>query len=196
MPYKFTFNAPDKTFECILNCDQCQAMTSRGNRRCRRRVCIGLPYCHAHLLYVKYLQIKESTIPNSGKGLFAFKPDATGDNEIIFHRGDTIIEYHGESVSSADLDDRYGDYTAPYAIQHSRHRFEDAACWRGIGAMANHQNARRANAEYTPRRDGRVWLRATKNIRQGQEIFCNYGVEYDLTEPTTNTLRAVRALRR
>lgn len=194
MPYRFKFSAPDKfLYECTLQCQQCTAVKANGSR-CGNRVCIGVPYCFAHLFYQKNLKIKPSTIPNAGKGLFAAQP--RGGNDIVFRKGDVIIGYHGERINKATLDHRYGQYTAPYGLQRQRDQFEDAACKRGVGSLANHKQGSQANARYSVGRDG-MNLVAIKNIRNGQEIFCSYiggarasrAGQYRFNEGTTSTTR-------
>ena len=47
---------------------------------------------------------------------------------------------------------------------------EDSACQRSAGSFANHRNT------------GRVILKATKNIRNGREIFVSYGSAYRMNK--------------
>ena len=199
MPYRYTFSAPGEfSFACSLQCQQCGVVKADGSR-CRNRVCVGVPYCHVHLFYKKHLKIKPSTIPGAGKGLFAARPNAGDD--IVFRRGDVVVEYGGESIDRATLDHRYGRYTAPYGLQRRADLFENAACKRGAGSLANHKPLSQANARYSVGRD-RMNLVATKNIRNGQEIFCCYtgaarsrgAGQYRFDEGTTGrTARASRA---
>ena len=69
-------------------------------------------------------------------------------------------------------------------------RYIDSACVRGVGSLINH-----ANARFSLGRD-RVVVRATKIIRQGQEILINYnfggrrrrdGQGYDLHDGAIHT---------
>jgi hypothetical protein len=108
------------------------------------------------------------------------------DNEVVFRAGDIIIEYDGEKVPNDDLDERYGDYTAPYGLKHGSN-VEDGACRRGAGTLANHAPRSRANARYSfSTRDKVFRLVATKNIRNNKEIFCFYGTDYHFNEPTSH----------
>jgi hypothetical protein len=72
-----------------------------------------------HLLRETNLTRKPSTITDQRprlfqlvKGLFAIDTSAP-DDAILFHRGDEIIEYTCDIINDEELDDRYGEYTAP-----------------------------------------------------------------------------------
>lgn len=194
MPYRFKFFRPGETvpsFECALEPHQCMG-TSKNGMQCRRRSVIGLPFCWTHLLSEKNLRIKASNIPDAGSGLFALKRNATF-GEILFRTGDTIIKYEGEVIDQPELERRYGVYTAPYGVALHRHMFEDGACVRGVGNLANHATGALANARLVldPRRN-RVSLKAMKNIRNDQEILVNYGREYGFTEGTRYSTKPAR----
>lgn len=176
---RFKFTSPTHSYSCQLKCTQCSERTLRG-ARCRVRTCIGVPYCWHHLR-VRKLRIGPSTLPNAGKGLFAFDPTAA-PNAIVFARDDTIIEYIGEIISKKRLDSRYGDYTAPYALQQSRNKISDAACERGVASLANTSSKTLINAKFYYER-AQLIMTAIKAIRNGQEIFVDYGKEYGLDEP-------------
>jgi SET domain-containing protein len=148
-----------------------------------------------HLLRERKLRIKESTIPGVGKGLFALDKRAAG-NAILFRRGDKIIMYDGEVVTQAQLQRRYGDFTAPYGISQGKF-VEDSACRRGAGSLVNHAAARNTNARLAfSTRTKKFMLIATKNIRNGDEIFCSYGKAYQhndgLTHKTSQRARTYR----
>lgn len=165
----------ERVFACRLTCVQCSG-TTLGGRRCTKTSCIGTPFCWMHLLRERKLRIKESTIPGIGKGLFALDKRPAFANAILFRPKDTIITYDGESVTHDDLQRRYGDFTAPYAISEGRFAV-DSACKRGAGSLANY--SRTTNARLTFSRTTKTFkLIATKNIRNGAEIFCSYGRSY------------------
>jgi hypothetical protein len=129
------------------------------------------------LLSVKHLKIAKSTIPNAGKGLFAANKNVPND-AIIFRKGQTIIDYRGEKIDEDELNERYGSYTAPYAVKVADNEYTDAACQRGVASNANsnvntgHSNNATLSLD---RRNRRINLKATKNIRNGMEIFASYG---------------------
>lgn len=195
MPYRFKFFRPGEnnpSFECVLEPQQCMG-TSKNGTQCRRRSVIGLPFCWTHLLSEKNLRIKPSSLPDAGKGLFALKRNAV-PAEILFRPGDTIIKYEGEVIDRPELEHRYGAFTAPYGVALHRDMFEDGACVRGVGNLANHATGNRVNARLVLNpRQNRVSLKATKNIRNDQEIFVNYGREYQFTEGTRYLTRYARA---
>jgi hypothetical protein len=127
--YQFTFRVNDNTkFQCKVQCERCCVNKPDGSQ-CKRNSCIGSPYCHTHLLLVRHLKIKPSTLPNSGKGLFAMDPKAK-EKAIIFRKGDTIIEYEGELINDTTMTARYGKYTAPYAVKCKADCNVDCACKR------------------------------------------------------------------
>ncbi len=171
--FKFYVN-DELQFYLRLDARRCRG-TSRNGQQCRRSTVIGCPFCRDHLKSAKHLEIKPSTIPNAGLGLFAYHPA----QDIVFREGDTIVRYEGEAISRAELQDRYGDKTAPYAFSLSTNRAIDAAGHRGIGSLANRAPpASRNNATFT----STGLVKATRNIRHGQEIFLAYGPSYRLHE--------------
>ena len=188
MPYTFRFSGPaNLAYSCPLQCTQCSATSQSTGQRCRMRTCIGTPLCWQHLLSQKKVRIMPSAV--AGKGLFA-KSKTHAANAVLFSPGDVIVEYGGERITRAQLEARYGDYTAPYGLSDDRQRnIEDGACKRGPGTLANH--APNANAKYSMSRPkGRTpffRLVATAEIRNGQEIFCSYGDNYLFDEPTQHT---------
>ena len=143
MPKKFRFHGPYIDFHCDLESVRCIATTKAG-RQCSRNCVIGVNYCYTHLLHEKHLKIKDT---NHGKGLFAVdtkkarnavifkgrrsKRNRFGANNTI--PGAVIIDYNGESITKAILENRYGEYTAPYAIanHHIKKLFHRACVLRG-----------------------------------------------------------------
>ncbi len=182
---KFVFYNPNNTvkFNCNLQCQQCEAFTKAGNR-CKKRVCIGVPYCYTHLLYNKNLKIKKSNIPNAGNGLFALNPKLE-NNAIIFKKGQIIANYEGEKLNQNNIDQRYGRYTAPYAIRWKKDNIIDAACKRGIASLANNNRGNINNAELISNRNGAA-LKAKNNIKNNEEIYASYGSSYRYNEGTSH----------
>lgn len=144
-------------------------------------VCLGVPFCSVHNA-VKYgVRIKQSTIPNAGKGLFATR-DVCKDS--------WICPYVGEVLSMRRFNKRYpGSMTAPYAIllPGPGGGAVDAACTRGIASLANARFKKDGtvaslalhNCKFSHRSVGDgipgIWLKATKQIRNGEEMFAYYG---------------------
>lgn len=171
MPYRFVFKVDgEEYFSANVESFQCVDHTKAGHR-CTRTTVIGSPFCYTHLLYQHHLRIKPSTLPNSGKGLWAMtgKPG----NEILYRPGERICEYKGERLTGAQIEERYGDFTAPYGLNVHDDVHIDGALVRGVANLANSW-AGHQNSTLNTRGD-RAFLKATKNIRNNQEIFCSYG---------------------
>jgi hypothetical protein len=82
MKFKF-FVDNEVAFQCNINSSRCIGHNNNG-QRCKRRVCMATPYCFSHLPEYLHLKVKPSTIPNAGKGLFAFdKTKNENENEIV-----------------------------------------------------------------------------------------------------------------
>lgn len=165
----------NESFQCILECSQCDYILENGNR-CKRRVCIGAPTCWQHTIILYGVKVKKSNIENAGSGLFTTKP---------FIRNEFICPYIGEMISEDCLESRYpADQTAPYATQAiTDDEYIDSACLRGIGSLANFANIKNAKiVEY----NDEVWLQAIKYIRANEEILVDYGPFYQFEPHTTN----------
>ena len=174
----FHFHGDDVQFDHKLESIRCEAIKPNGEQ-CRNRTVIGQVFCSIHTKNKLKLQIKNSTIAMGGKGLFAYGRD----RDIIFKPNKRICLYNGELIDEDELIERYADYTAPYGIQLNKGMYEDAAIERGIGAMANHSRSqRKINAKLSVTRGNRAQLMSIKNIKGGQEIFVDYGSDYDFDE--------------
>ena len=192
MPYKFSFDAKGDDpvhFHCTLTCRRCIAKNANG-KRCTRTVCIGLPMCWQHMLRDKHLQIRQSTVPGAGNGVFAVdKSKALGDP--VFKKDEKIVDYDGERMTPDELTVRFSDHTAPYTLDGDGW-VVDAACVRGAGAMINHPpKGARSNVQFMlVKGHNRVF--ALRTIRNGEEIFVNYGKEYEFHDGSFSTKRASR----
>jgi len=169
-------------FNCHLFCGQCEFIKING-QRCGNRVCYGTPVCWVHRKMLYGVRISDSTIESGGKGLFATR---------FIPRFAWICPYVGDEIDNHCLDLRYpNDRTATYAIAKHENVNIDSACRRGIASMANGKF--RANGRSQPRNMhnaitdlrqpmNELWIRAWKNIQEGQEIFVWYGHDYRLTQ--------------
>ena len=148
---------------------QCSART-RGHR-CKHRTLRGT-LCYQHLIKLKQLRIKKSTLPGAGFGLFGTKP---------FHRGEKVAPYSGDVVVSNDPE--FGDdYTLQ--IKRSPPTFITARRTNtGEGRYANARN-RGLGQGYNNAQlifDARAQeanVKATKTIPTGTEITVAYGAQY------------------
>jgi hypothetical protein len=183
MPYQFTFLKDNKPeFECDLKKLQCEHINPNNQHRCRRYQFIGCGLCWQHLESDRHLKIKPSTLPNAGLGLFAY--DKNGYPDILFRKDDFVIKYDGEHISNLQLNNRYGgnEATAPYAVEIKSGYNEDAACQRTPASLVNRKSRTKANARLSTNFKF-VMIKATKNIRNGDEIFVDYGKKYKMSQP-------------
>ena len=189
MPKKFIYKINNQqTFSCILNSTRCTAISHTTGNRCKRKCIIGFEYCPIHLLYLKHLKIKDSLIPNGGKGLFVCDK-SVGDNDIVFRTNDIICDYKGENIDNNVRQQRYNGRNAPYAVQLSNNKIIDCACKRGIGSIINtfpgHNNA----SLVINNQHNTVRIKANKNIRNNTEIYLSYGNSYNLNDGSTHTTK-------
>src|SRR3990172_4537007 len=116
-------------FQKNLECAKCIG-TTRAGEPCKRRTCQYLPTCFQHSKSIFGVIVKESTIPNAGKGLFAAKE---------FEPNDLIVDYGGEVLTKREIDKRYGSNendVAPYVYDATKNKFVDSCCKRSLGAYA------------------------------------------------------------
>lgn len=208
LTFEFRDNDTGKHFTCPMQCKRCTAHNKNG-RQCNRTVCIGLPYCWLHLQQKEDIKIKNG---RHGKGVFAW--DKSNSNKrgavintrkTIFKPGQVITKYNGEKTNERITNERYGnDATAPYAIALPGGTYEDGACKRGSGTIFNHSNRKseqKAKLTYERKKVGDRWVyngvvKCLKPIKNGQEIFVDYGNRYRFGENTTQTTKNKHARRR
>ena len=184
MPQYFHYrNTPDNiSWDEQLKAQRCEFHKADGHR-CKRNVIIGVPYCFQHRGKELEIKVKQSTIHNAGNGLFAF--DGKNDNAVVFHKNDKITPYKGQLVNGAKIEERYGSKTAPYGLHINRDKYTDGATQRGLGTLLNHKT-RGDNTRFSVQRDHKeVNIVATKNIKNNQELFVNYGDEFKFNEQGT-----------
>lgn len=192
MPQRFRFEVNENNewvikHEAILNAQRCLGHSKNG-QRCKRKCIIGFEYCPTHLESIKKLKIKNSTIPNAGKGLFV-SDKTKGSNEIVFKTNDKIAIYNGVIKTSEQLQEQYGDYTAPYGMKIAgTNNSIDAGDKRGIASLVNHKPFSQSNSRFKEIRQNHravgVEIVAKKNIKNGSELFASYGDAYNFNEPT------------
>lgn len=199
--WKFEYTRANGTkFECQMKTMQCMHMIAdskarSGERRCKRRSTYTLPYCYQHLINDYHLRIGRTQLRTqhgqttqrlSFLGLFACDKKAD-DDAIVFKKGQRIIPYLGELLTRTQLDARYpGNETGPYALDlHSRSGdVVDGACVRGVGGLVNmcrpsvNPGCGKNNARFTVSAGHFPNIVATRNIRNGEEIYISYGPRY------------------
>ena len=181
MPYQLTFLKDSQPeFQCPLKKYQCTHVNPKTKHRCRRKQYIGFSVCYQHLATDYRLRIKESTIRDAGKGLFAY--NGTDNDAIVFKKDERIIDYNVEIITTEETNSRYGeDSTAPYAVRINEGIVEDGACQRSSASIANSLPLSYSNAKLYPY-DRKIYLKAIKNIRNNQEITIDYGSEYTMNQ--------------
>ena len=121
----------------------------------------------------KDLIVKESSIPNSGKGLFT---------KVFIPKDTYIVEYTGKVTTWKDADHEDGNNGYIYylnrnhVINASKHkaalaRYANDA--RGLSKVKGILN----NAVYEEE-NKKVYIKAVKDIEPGQEILVSYGKDY------------------
>jgi SET domain-containing protein len=101
----------------------------------------------------------------TGLGLFATEP---------IEKGTFIVEYSGRRLNNVQAE-AMEDKNSKYLYEINSRWTIDGSSRRNIGRYANHSC--RPNAE-SDRRKGKVFIRATKAIKPGEEITYDYGRDY------------------
>ncbi len=124
-------------------------------------------------LLEKQLEIKKSTIPGAGKGLFTKRP-------IL--KGAYIVEYTGTITTWKEVDHDEGNNAYIYYV--SRKHVIDAS--KNTKALARYANDARGlqrpkgfrnNSQYI-NDDGKIYIQAIRDLKPGDEILVSYGKEY------------------
>jgi hypothetical protein len=173
--------APNRKGVIDMPSQQCVAFTQRGTA-CRRRTKRG-HHCADHMRLLQRLAVAKSTIDGAGFGLFAAK----GKTTRSFRNGERIVLYTGDWAQLLPGRAR-AHQGGPYFLELSKTLAVDAARtntalgrWANAprGALDAQGRPLRANAELVldrTRRQGA--LRATRDIRPGEEILVAYGASY------------------
>lgn len=174
MPKYFHFKTTNNSvFTKQLSSKRCGGIT-RSNARCRRKSVIGTEKCWMHKKSEDKLRIKPATDVNMGSGLFA--TNGTNNDAIVFRDGQHIIDYNGEILNDNQLNNRYGEYTAPYAVRKNATRIHDCASDRCTAGLINRKSYSTANCKFVnPRNSNRIRIEAKRNIRNNKELFISYG---------------------
>lgn len=123
----------------------------------------------------KNLKVDVSTIPNSGKGLFAKKD---------FKKGEYICKFTGDYIDGKELEKRdVGGARSAYFIYIDDDTTLDVYDSKCLAKYANDAEGfrkirgKRNNSTLT--QDGKnIYIQATKDIDAGDEIFVGYGKDY------------------
>ena len=118
---------------------------------------------------MKLYRIKKSKIDNKGRGLYATKNIRSGTK---------IINYKGKIITNKQLDrsDKYDNDKPIYLFTlNKRYTLDGDFSW-NIAGLVNHSC--NPNSEYEGK-GFKVWITAIKDIKQGEEITCDYGFSFD-----------------
>ena len=158
----------------LRECAQCIASTRKGSQ-CKNKTCKYSEFCRVHTKQIFDLVLKPSQIPGASTGLFT---------TVAIGKNKNIARYTGQVKSLEE----YNVNPTGYAISLSRGRVLDAASTQaGIARYANDCRAKNKrlgdckgnNARFVVNhRTDSVWLRSTKKIPIGSEIFVSYGTGY------------------
>lgn len=79
--------------------------------------------------------------------------------------------------------------TAPYGVHMNASKVMDCGCIRSVGSLANN-NPGKNNAKLSVNNQyNTVKLKATKNIKNNEEIYLAYGNQYGKNEQTSHTTK-------
>jgi SET domain-containing protein len=124
------------------------------------------------MLLEKYLLVKDSTLPDSGKGLFTKK-------EIP--KGGRIVEYKGKLRSWKEV--KHLDGYNGYLMYITRNVVIDARPSRAVGRYANdakgfvRKKGLKNNCEYVSE-GKKCYIESLRTILKGEEILVAYGHEF------------------
>jgi uncharacterized protein len=171
---------------------QCKATVARGNRQCKRRTIARSPYCYSHTESKLGVQVKKSKIRGAGKGLFATRD---------IKKGARILEYTGVRTTTLPPGHEKNDYITEVKVGDVT-EYIDAEDPTKSSVMRYANDCRRKNKDCTSnnskfykyrkplplgrsRRDGvvnrnktKVYVKSTRAIKKGSEIYLGYGREY------------------
>ena len=118
---------------------------------------------------MKLYRIHKSKIDNKGRGLYATKD---------IKEGTKIINYRGKIISNRQVDesDKYDNGKPIYLFTlNKRYTLDGDFSWNTAG-LINHSCS--PNSAY----DGKglkIWIKAIKDIKKGEEITADYGFSFD-----------------
>ncbi len=130
------------------------------------------------------IQVRRSGV--HGKGVFALKPIAAGER---------IIEYKGEVITWPEALRRHphdpADPNHTFYFHVDEEHVIDAKVGGNAARWINHACAPNCQADETP--EGRVFIKALRKLKAGEELFYDYGLIID--ERYTHKLKREYACR-
>lgn len=143
-------------------------------------LCVFLIHITMSAIIGNGVQILPSLMPNAGNGLFADRD---------FKKNELITEYDGPRIDKASADKlREKHMHTHIRVVNSQYEYidgyKDVLVGKGGGSFANDATIQKQNNSiYFSKFDelrgrGRVFLKATKDIKKGEEIYVSYGKDY------------------
>jgi len=145
-----------------MSCEQCKGVTKAG-LRCKLKTCKFSPFCHHHTK----VEVRESTIPNAGRGLFAKKRINNKEKFGNYKLGT-------QKMTQDQYDNKYPNDEATHVAKVRSYYYDAINPRKSIAGMANTERGGRNNSKI----NNNGMLVATKNIAQDSEIFLAYGRSY------------------
>jgi len=159
--------------QSVRESKRCPYYMKHRGRQCKKHVVYGY-YCYVHNKYRKGLRIKESMIPDAGRGLYAEKP---------YKQGQIVSQYRGQKLKKRDIDKKYeeqGDFTVCNGNKPHNICVDAAVTSSSNGRYANTTDARN-NVQLKYKNANKTFrLVATEPIPTSKEIFADYGQTYHL----------------
>jgi len=136
---------------------------------CNKHANVYADLCSEHAVEVYGCEIKESTIPSAGHGLFAVQP---------FDEGDVIDLYEGKRLSETSNE------FLPYGFHVKEHNCAiDAKSTQSCITRYINNFPEKANCAFIRFKPNEnltlVTVNTTRKIASGEELFINYGSEYN-----------------
>ena len=142
-------------------CVSCRGKTKSG-AACSRSTCKYAPFCWQH----SSVEVKRSTIPGAGRGLFA-KRDIKKDQKV----GDYTVGT--EKLTGAQYTERYPNRRSTHVAKVGNYYYDATNPKRNVAGMAN----RKPGGNNLKLKSSGA-LVANKNIRAGSELYLAYGGSY------------------
>lgn len=144
----------------IKRTGQCIGHTAKGTR-CKRKTARG-DVCFMHLRGLG-LQIKKSTIPDSGLGVYSTRARK---------KNDYLTNYKGEKAPAGIK--IQGDYVLQQGSKYYDAKYSNSC----VGRFLNDARGPKNNSRFSSGYKYPISIRATKPIKKGDELFIPYGKAY------------------
>lgn len=161
-----------------VECKRC-AFVKRDRQRCKRNTCKYADMCWQHTRITKGLEVKRSTVPGAGLGLF------TTRDIPRTRRGVDVGIYKGNDISKTEYDasdGQYGIQINPTTVRDARSTQSSIMRYANMCRVSDRPHCTQNNARYVHDRRGQhtIKIRTLPNtpVRAGSEIFVSYGRDY------------------